>query len=156
MSFPYLYIDFLMAAPRGSTMYVRVMNSVSPLWLSALCLWARASLWLLEDLPSWSSSWSSCVSSRLSSWEASHTSFHACTSRSDTILMSLNHRSLRKIYWNMQQRKHKTTKHREWTKYTVRSHFSVPTLSFLQLFCTSMYSTHSVLPHKFALTFTNL
>ena len=28
MSFPDLYIDFLMAAPRGSTMYVGVMNSL--------------------------------------------------------------------------------------------------------------------------------
>ena len=28
MSFPDLYIDFFMAAPRGSTMYVRVMNSL--------------------------------------------------------------------------------------------------------------------------------
>ena len=28
MSFPDLYIDFFMAAPRGSTMYVRVMSSL--------------------------------------------------------------------------------------------------------------------------------
>ena len=28
MSFPDIYIDFFMAAPRGSTMYVRVVNSL--------------------------------------------------------------------------------------------------------------------------------
>ena len=37
-----------------------------PLWVCDFCLWVGTSPWLSEDLPSWFSSQSSCVSSGLS------------------------------------------------------------------------------------------